>query len=201
MREKPAFLENGFQGGEEHVDWGCLGVGRGPHRHFLLFSMCCRRSGFVCCAPGRRHPRVPVAREDRERRQSWCCRGRRRGVGVGGEEPVPSSSRAVGLGGACSPAGVGQFAERPHAAGLSVLARGWDSWSGRCSHCTDGREVGACIARRGSRLGGAGGLPGVAGARGGESHVSQRRRRRWGGGESLWPGADAAPVLGVRLCC
>lgn len=140
MREKPAFLENGFQGGEEHVDWGCLGVGRGPHRHFLLFSMCCRRSGFVCCAPGRRHPRVPVAREDRERRQSWCCRGRRRGVGVGGEEPVPSSSRAVGLGGACSPAGVGQFAERPHAAGLSVLARGWDSWSGRCSHCTDGRE-------------------------------------------------------------
>lgn len=136
-----------------------------------------------------------MARADRERRRSWCCRGRRRGAGVGGEERVPSRSRAASLGGARGPAGVRQFAERPHSAGLPAPGRGWDSWPRRRSRCTDGRGVGACTMRRGSRLGGAGGRPGVAGARGGESHVSRRRRRRWGGGgESLWPGAAAASV-------
>lgn len=131
----------------------------------------------------------------RERRRSWCCRGRRRGAGVGGEQRVLSRSCTAGLCGAPGLASVGQFAERPHAARLPAPAPGWDSWPRRCSHCTDGRGVGACTACRGSRLGGAGGRPGVAGARGGESHVSRRRRRRWGGGESLWPGADASSVL------
>lgn len=122
-----------------------------------------------------------MARADRERRRSWCCRGRHRGAGVGGEELVPSRSRAASLGGARGPAGVRQFAERPHSAGLLASVWGWDSWLRRRSHCTDGRGVGACTMRRGSGLGGAGGRPGVAGARGGESHVSRRRRRRWGG--------------------
>lgn len=138
-----------------------------------------------------------MARADRERRRSWCCRGRRRGAGVGGEERVPSRSRAASLGGACGPAGVRQFAERLHSAGLPALGRGWDSWPRRRSQCTDGRGVGACTTRRGSRLGWAGGRLGVAGARGGESHVSRRRRRRWRGGRGE-PVAWRCRGLGVK---
>lgn len=100
-----------------------------------------------------------MAHADRERRRSWCCRGCRRGAGVGGEEPVPSRSREAGLGGTRRPVGDGQFAERPHAAGLSAPVRGWDSWPGRRSHCLDWIGMGACTARRSSRLGRAGGRP------------------------------------------
>lgn len=84
-----------------------------------------------------------MARADREWRRSWCCRGRRRGTGVGGEEPIPSRGRAAGLGGVRGPAGVGQFAERPHAAGLPAPAQGWHRQPPHRSHCQDPRWVGA----------------------------------------------------------
>ena len=122
-----------------------------------------------------------MARADREGRRSWCCRGRRRGAGVGGEEPVPSRSRAAGLGGAWGLAGVGQFAERPHAAGLPAPARGWHRRPPRRSRCQDRPGVGACTVRHGARLGGAGGRPGVAGARGRERAMCHGRDGGAGG--------------------
>lgn len=135
-----------------------------------------------------------MARADHERRRSWCCRGRRRGAGVGGEEPVLSRSRAAGLGGARGPASVGQFAERPRAAGLSAPARGWHRRPPRRSRCRDRRGVGGLhrAPRRTSRRGGR--------AAGGRRRPGQREpcvtaeTAALGGGESLWPGAAAASV-------
>lgn len=135
-----------------------------------------------------------MARADRERRRSWCCRGRRRGAGVGGEEPVPSRSRAAGLGGAWGLAAVGQFAERLHAAGLLAPARGWHRRPPRRSRCQDRPGVGACTVRHGARLGGAGGRPGSPAPGAEREPCVTAETAALGGGESLWPGAAAASV-------
>lgn len=54
--------------------------------------------------------------------------------------------------------------------------------------------MGACAARRGSRLRGASGRPGVAGGRA-ERAMCHGGDGGAGGGESLWPGAGATSVL------
>ena len=72
-----------------------MGVGRGPRRHFLLASMCCCRSGFVCGAPGRRRPRGPRRpRAAAELVLSWPSP--RRGSGRRGAGPVPQPRGGVG---------------------------------------------------------------------------------------------------------
>lgn len=123
--EKPAFLENGFQGGEEHVGRGCERVGRG--RAATSSSPCAAGSGLCLRRSGRRRLGSPVARADRERRRTWCCRGRRRGSGRRGAGAVPRP--AGGLGRCSAPAGVCLAAERPPGAGCRPRRR---------SHCTVG---------------------------------------------------------------
>lgn len=178
--EKPAFLENGFQGVEEHVGWGCQLVGRGPRRRCLR-SMCCHRSGFVCGAPGggasaapwpvrtasgRRVGAVVAAAAAREwAERSGSCPAAVLGVpqAWGAVRGTPSRSRLLGLGAAVpAPRGEG-WGPAPRAAG-------------HVSRRTGGR-----------------GSPALGRARGGEPCV-KAETAALGGGESLWPGAAAASV-------
>lgn len=161
--EKPAFLENGFQGGEEHVGRGCERVGRG--RAATSSSPCAAGSGLCLRRSGRRRLGSPVARADRERRRTWCCRGRRRGSGRRGAGAVPRP--AGGLGRCSAPAGVCLAAERPPGAGCRPRRR---------SHCTEGcGRLGVAGAReRPGRRAMCHGGDGGAGGRG--EPVAWRRR-------------------------
>lgn len=98
--EKPAFLENGFQGGEEHVGRGCQGVGRG--RAATSSSPCAAAAGLCLRRSGRRRLGSPVARAD-PRAAGGLGAVVAGGAGVGGEARVLSRGWPAGLGGARLP--------------------------------------------------------------------------------------------------
>lgn len=119
--EKPAFLENGFQGGKRGARWpGLPGSRPRPRRRFLLFHVL-PRPGFVCGAPGRRRlgsPRGP--RGPRAAADLVCCRGRRRGSGRRGAGAVPRP--AGGLGRCSGSRGRAPGGGTPSRRGLSASA-------------------------------------------------------------------------------
>lgn len=102
LGEKPAFLENGFQGGEEEerVSRGCQGVGRG--RGATSFSPCAAAAGLCLRRSGRRRLGSPVARAD-PRAAGGLGAVVAGGAGVGGEARVLSRDWPAGLGGARLP--------------------------------------------------------------------------------------------------
>lgn len=158
------------RGRGEHVGRGCRRVGRGraatsSSPHVLP------RLGFVCGAPGggASAARWPARIASGGGGLGAVVAG---GAGVGGEARGAVPRPAGGLGRCSAPAGVCLAAERPPRAGCRPRRR---------SHCTEG------CGRAGGR-----GRPGAPGA---ESHVSRRRRRRWGAGKARGLGAAAASVL------
>lgn len=174
--EKPAFLENGFQGGEEHVGRGCervAAVGTPlPPLHVLPGL------GFVCGAPGGGASAAPWP----ERIASGGGLGAvvAGGAGVGGEARVLSRDRPAGLGGARLP-----------------RACAWRR------NALPARAVGLGAAATAPRGAGGWGSRAHGSARGGEPCVTAETAAL-GGGESPWPGAAAASLLRgeiVRLQC
>ncbi|MEJ1285629.1 hypothetical protein NN561_016625 [Cricetulus griseus] len=169
--EKPAFLENGFQGGEEHVGRGCQGVGRG--RAATSSSPCAAAAGLCLRRSGRRRLGSPVARADRERRAdlvlSWPAArewAERRGVLSRGR---PAGRRAWAV--------LGSRGRAP--GGGTPSRRGLSASAPQPLH-------------RGVRE--AGGRGRLGSTRGGEPCV-KAETAALGGGESPWPGAAAASVL------
>lgn len=161
--------------------------------------MCCRCSGFVCGAPGRRRPRGPRGpRGAAELVLSWPSPRRgsgRRGagsvpqprgglgwcLGSGGRGAVrgtPSCRRLAGPGPRVAPAA-------PAPQSLPGPARGGGLY--RAPRRTS---------RRGGRAAGGRRRPGQR-----ESHVSRPRRRRWGAGRACGLAPPRPRCRGARLCC